>query len=151
MSTSSADGDDIIKGKALTQLASELKKRCPSREILNDLIPKAIRAKADINEALPKVSSKEVQLLTEVTVKNDTGRDDVFDALEAITDQEVITDAQNSADDRDEDEGENEIPNALPLNPLQQAAYNGHMPSINVLLNHNVDIDRKIEECATYS
>ena len=52
--------DEQMKRKAMVQLASELKKRCPSEQRLNDLVPKAIRAKADINEALPYVLSKDV-------------------------------------------------------------------------------------------
>lgn len=138
-------GDDECKRKAITQLASELKKKKPSQERLIDLVPQAIQAKVDINESLPAVCSVGVAKGLPDNLEEEEAQEEVQCALVSATDEEGVTDAQTSADDSSEGESEREIPNALPLNPLQQAAYNGHRPSIKVLLNHNVDIYRKVE------
>lgn len=138
-------GEDETKRKAITQLASELKKKKPSHERLIDLVPEAIRAKVDINESLPIVWKDGAMGDVDDNLEEKEAQEEANCALNSTTDEEGVTDNQNSADDSSEGESEREIPNALPLNPLQQAAYNGHRPSIKVLLSHNVDIDRKVE------
>jgi serine/threonine protein phosphatase PrpC len=152
------DGDEN-KRKACTQLTSELKKRCPSMEKVANVVSLTLEANADINEPLPKLSSPQAargdgkDTTPQEFISSNFGgggssdEDGRTDAAGSSSADDCDCESVNSGCDRSASVAAEEeaMDHSLPLNPIQQAAYIGHRPTIKVLLKHNPDISRKVE------
>ena len=145
--------DQQNKHHLFKKLASELKKRSPNEARLQYLVPQALRQRFDINETLPDVNEGDIGNMTKTKDKDEKEfSDSSCDYyLTSVTDEDTSSmENFGSVDDGDitgsvNENNESEKAPKLPLNALQHVAYNGHVPSIKVLLENNADIEKKVD------